>query len=744
MSLSPSSIHFDSQTRVFLLRLERSLYALRVSDDGRVLHAGSGALPPQSGEEILSSLVEYGEPNYVWEQQATRFELPTFGDVSYHDVALKVAFPQLAAPLGEHESENLPVRDLRLRYQSHEIRTDAKPALAPQHGRAPRKSQPRETLCVRLKDLSYDFFVTLFYRLTPEHDIIERWIEVENGCAFEVEVESLSFGTVHLPQGEYEVTRTAGTWVREFVPLRQNLEQGRLVLDQQGLNTGHSFNPFFLMNHRGAASETAGEVHFGALAYSGNWSLRFEALPTRAVRVLGGYESSDFALALAPGEKHLTPAFIHGTSGEGWGGASRKLHGFALDYVLPGFADDEFRPVLYNSWEATYFDLSFEGQSELARVAASVGVELFCVDDGWFGARRSDNAGLGDWTVSPDVFPDGLGPLIAEVKRLGMKFGLWVEPEMVNPDSDLYRAHPDWVLHFPGRPRTQVRQQLLLDFGRPEVVEFIFNSLNSLLEEYEIDFFKWDMNRYATEPGSAVGKSIWRRHVEAVYGIMDRLRAAHPQLSIQSCSGGGGRIDLGILGRTDQVWTSDNTDAHDRVTIQDGFSLAYPPRAMESWVTHDKNHQTGRLSSLDLRFDVAMRGALGIGTVLSALPEEELVAYRRKIAFYKKIRPIVQGGQLHRLVAEDGISIWQTVSPDGSQAVYSAVVTGQLQGIFRAPTRLRGLVPEAIYALCDEKEEEVARLSGFQLMALGVPGEDAGGGLGRVVRSRTLHLQRVS
>jgi alpha-galactosidase len=325
-----------------------------------------------------------------------------------------------------------------------------------------------------------------------------------------------------------------------------------------------------------------------------------------------------------------------------------------------------------------------------------------------------------------------------------MKFGLWVEPEMVNPDSDLYRAHPDWVLHFPGRPRTQVRQQLLLDFGRPEVVEFIFNSLNSLLEEYEIDFFKWDMNRYATEPGSAVGKSIWRRHVEAVYGIMDRLRAAHPNLSIQSCSGGGGRIDLGILGRTDQVWTSDNTDAHDRVTIQDGFSLAYPPRAMESWVTHDKNHQTGRLSSLDLRFDVAMRGALGIGTVLSALPEEELVAYRRKIAFYKKIRPIVQGGQLHRLVAEDGISIWQTVSPDGSQAVYSAVVTGQLQGIFRAPTRLRGLVPEAIYALCDEKEEEVARLSGFQLMALGVPGEDAGGGLGRVVRSRTLHLQRVS
>ncbi len=205
------------------------------------------------------------------------------------------------------------------------------------------------------------------------------------------------------------------------------------------------------------------------------------------------------------------------------------------------------RPVLYNSWEATYFDLSYEGQVKLARKAAAIGVELFCVDDGWFGGRRSDSVGLGDWVVSEAVFPGGLEPLIHEVHALGMQFGLWVEPEMVNRDSDLYRAHPDWVLHFPGRPRTEARNQLVLDFGRQEVVAHIEAVLNTLLNRYAIDFIKWDMNRNATEPGSAAGRDVWLRHSEAVYGIMDRLRRGHPALQIESCSGGGGRIDLGIL-----------------------------------------------------------------------------------------------------------------------------------------------------------------------------------------------------
>ncbi len=398
--------------------------------------------------------------------------------------------------------------------------------------------------------------------------------------------------------------------------------------------------------------------------------------------------------------------------------------------------------MLYNSWEATYFSLSYEGQVELAHKAASIGVELFCVDDGWFGGRRNDFAGLGDWTVSSDVFPNGLEPLIEEVHRLGMQFGLWVEPEMVNPDSDLYRSHPDWVLHFPGRPRTEARNQLILDFGRPEVVQYIEGVLSDLLDRYAIDFIKWDMNRNATEPGSTAGRDIWWRHCAAVYGIIDRVRHKHPSLQIESCSGGGGRIDLGILGRTDQVWTSDNTDALDRIRIQEGFSLAYPARVMESWVTHERNHQTYRVSTAATRFDVAMRGALGIGSSLNQLSEEELREYAAYIAFYKRLRHIVQGGRLYRLqrLEKYQASVIEYVLPDASEAVYSVVTRDYQIGWTRPPAPLKGLDPRGIYVAFDRDNQPLLQATGFDLMTFGIPMTS----FGRPGDSRTLHLRGMT
>lgn len=561
--------------------------------------------------------------------------------------------------------------------------------------------------------------------------------------AMEVTIESMAFGTLHVPNGRYELTRVGGCWGREFTRVRQTLEQGEVVMDQRGLNTGHAGNPFFLLNQCGRATEDGGDVWFGALAYSGNWSLRFEVLLTSATRVHGGYEPSDFSIVLAPGEKHRTPAMALGCAADGRGGASRRLHRFIREYVLPD--SWKLRPVLYNSWDATYFDFNLEQQIKLAQIAASIGVELFCIDDGWFGRRRNDRAGLGDWVVSEEVFPGGLKPLTDEVRRLGMKFGLWVEPEMVNPDSDLYRAHPDWVLHFPGRPRTESRNQLILDFGRPEVVEYIYGVLDALVRDHDIDFFKWDMNRYASEPGSVAGRAIWHRHVAEVYSMFDRLRRAHPGLSIQSCSGGGGRVDMGMLGRADQVWTSDNSDAHDRVHIEDGFSLAYPPRAMECWVTNEVNPLTRRIASLDLRFDVAMRGALGIGSALNRLTTEEMEGYRRKIAFYKKIRPVTQEGDLYRLSIglDNGISVWEVVLPDASQAVYSCAVIGSPQGVFLAPVRLKALDASATYAVTDEHGGKPRLYSGYQLMTLGLPGDTPLGGYDKVISSRTVLLERV-
>ena len=737
-------IHFNPETKTFNLLLKTSYYAFQADHENHLVHLGWGPRPGGTGEALLlSGRSGYETSNVLaFEHQTRRDELVAFGDVSYHEVSLKVNFSVLSETVKPGEARYLPIRDVRLRYAGHEIVTTAQPGLAPAHGQPAAKSDPRETLRIFLQDPAQPFRVTLCYRLTPEHDIIERWCELENLGQEPISIEVCSFATAHLPNGTSELTSVTGAWAREFTTQRERLPIGLRILESRTVQTGHAANPFFLLNRPGQAWEGSGTVYFGLLAYSGNWRMAVEHLPSLDMRVHAGYNPFDFELKLAPQERHVTPALVCGVSSAGWGGASRRIHAFTRERVLPHpERDSAFRPVLYNSWEATYFDLSVAGQIELARKAAAIGVELFCVDDGWFGSRRSDYAGLGDWIVSPDIFPEGLDPLIGEVQRLGMKFGLWVEPEMVNPDSDLYRLHPEWILHFPGRQRSEARYQLILDFGRDEVVEHIFQALDRLLAQYPLAFIKWDMNRYAREPGSVAGKAIWRKHVEGVYSIMDRLRQKYPNLDIQSCSGGGGRIDLGILSRTDQVWTSDNTDALDRIRIQEGYSLAYPARCMEAWVTHALNHQTGRISSLSLRFDVALRGALGIGASLNELDETELAEYASYIAFYKRIRHIIQEGDLYRLqrLEEYGASIIQYILPNGREAVYSVAVGEHQLGWFRPPAPLKGLDPAAAYVVLDRHDAEIHRASGYELMTQGIPGE-TGQGVGY---SRTLYVKQI-
>ena len=735
-------IHFNPDTRTFNLILQSSVYAMQVDNKGRLVHLAWGPRPV-GVEGMLSGKIRPTLSDHAsFEFQSRRDELLTFGDITTHEVTLKASFVTLPDPLPDGDASHLPIRDVRLRYVSHEVVTDARSGLSPTHGLPTANSEPRETLRIKLADPVQQLTVTLCYRLTPTQDIIERWLELANTGEASIEIEQLFFGALHLPNGTTELTSVSGAWAQEFQTQRERLPIGRRVIEHRSLQTGHAANPFFLLNRPGQAWESHGTVYFGALATSGSWQLSFEQLPGTDVRVHGGYHPFDFGLTLAAGAQHKTPALVCGVCDEGWGGASRRLHAFTRERILPVLQNAPVeRPILYNSWEATYFGITEQNQIELAQKAAAIGVELFCLDDGWFGGRRFDVAGLGDWTVSPDVFPNGLEPLISEVNRLGMDFGLWVEPEMVNPDSDLYRAHPDWVLHFPGRPRTEARCQLILDYGRSEVVEYIFSALDSLLAQYNIAFIKWDMNRNASEPGSVLGKAIWQAHVAGVYGIIDRLRAKYPHLTIESCSGGGGRIDLGILGRTDQVWTSDNTDALDRVHIQEGFSLAYPARVMEAWVTHEKNHQTGRFHELSTRFDVAMRGALGIGASLNGLDEAELKEYASYIAFYKRIRHIVQGGDLYRLerLEEADASTILYVLPDGSEAVYSVVVQSHKSGQFRRMVPLRGLIPSATYEVLDRFEKVRLTATGVELMVQGIGGDEDG----RSGHSRTLHIRLV-
>jgi alpha-galactosidase len=448
-----------------------------------------------------------------------------------------------------------------------------------------------------------------------------------------------------------------------------------------------------------------GRVWFGALGWSGNWRLAIEETPYNQVRVTGGFNTFDFAYPLKPGESLDTPEFYGGYSAAGFGGASRLLHRFERAAILPGGNQSRLRPVLYNSWEATTFNVDEPGQIALATKAASIGVELFVIDDGWFGQRNTDKAGLGDWFVNKTKFPNDLHPLIKEVNRLGMDFGLWVEPEMVNPDSDLYRAHPDWVLNFPGRPRSELRNQLVLNLAIPEVREFIFTTLDRLASTYNIRYFKWDMNRPFSEPGwPAVSpqdeKKVWIEYVRNYYNILDRLRAKHPKLEIESCSGGGGRIDLGILKRVDEVWPSDNTEALDRLRIQEGFSYAYTPKVMSAWVT-DVPNMNGRSTPLQYRFLVAMQGALGIGANLNHWTDSDFALAKKMVALDKQIRGTVQTGNLYRLLSprDNDVTSNQYVAEDGKQAVLFAFRHSQEFSLPAPTIRLRGLDPAAKYRL---------------------------------------------
>jgi alpha-galactosidase len=368
---------------------------------------------------------------------------------------------------------------------------------------------------------------------------------------------------------------------------------------------------------------------------------------------------------------------------------------------------DRDRPVLFNSWEATGFDICEDQQRALARRAAELGVELFVVDDGWFGARTGDRAGLGDWTPNAERFPDGLKPLAEYVHGLGMRFGIWVEPEMVNPDSDLYRAHPDWVQYQTGRKRTEFRNQLVLNLAREDVREYLWERLDALLSSAPIDYVKWDFNRCFSDagwPGDRYPQRLWVGHVRAVHDLLDRLRRAHPQVAFESCSGGGGRIDLGMLGRTDQVWTSDNTDPLDRLAIQEGFSQIHPARVMAAWVTDSPNVQlNGRVSSLRFRFVSAMAGVLGIGGDLTRWTGPELAEAREWVALYKEIRPLVQRGDLYRLRApRGGLSAVQYAL--GDETVVLAWLQAQHHGEPVPALRLRGLDPAASYE-CRETGE---------------------------------------
>lgn len=667
-------IGYDAATRVFRIDTTATSYIFGVNESAQMQTLYWGKRLPDADRlaaaKSLPGVTSFDPPSTV-----TPAEYNGWGGALYVEPSLKVTFPD-----GN--------RDLVLQYVSHKI--------------------DGAHLTIQLKDISREVYVTLEYLPDAVTGILRRSALIENRTGAPITIEQVSAATWNLPAAsDYRLRYLTGRWAGEWSVQEQPVHGGKTVLESRRGTTGAQNNPWFAIDREGSSDPEHGSVWFGALAWSGSWQITVEQDALQQVRVNGGPNSFDFAYRLPSGASFQTPYFYAGFSDSGIGGASRLLHRFETDSLLPGAPHAKLRPVLYNSWEATGFDVNEAGQMALAERAASIGVERFVMDDGWFGQRKDDRAGLGDWYVNPQKFPHGLKPLIDKVHTLGMDFGLWVEPEMVNPVSDLYRKHPDWVLSFPGRPQTQARNQLVLNLARPDVRAYVFSVLDKLLSENQIAFLKWDYNRNWTEPGSpAVApdeqKNVYVDFIRNLYGILADLRAKHPGVEIESCSGGGARIDLGILHLTDEVWPSDNTDAYDRLLIQNGFTYAYTPGVMMAWVTDSPSWANRRSLSIEYRFLSSMQGSLGIGANLNKWTPDDLATARKLIAEYKQMRETVQRGLLYRLIEPTGgseQSVTESVARDGHEAIVFAFLHSS-DRIYPFPRLyLQGLEPSTQYRI---------------------------------------------
>ena len=651
---------------LFGLHTGRSSYWWAVTDSGAVVGLYHGA--PLAGEAVRPP-APAGHSGFDPDLNLERAEVAPWGGVFHGAPTLKVAFDD-------------GVRDLRLAYTGHDI--------------------AGETLTVSLVDATYDFRVDLVYIVEPAYDLIRRFVRLSNRGTVPVTLDTAASAAWPIPVlPAYRLTHVTGAWAREFQVARDPLPYGVTRLASRSGFTSPHANPWYAIDD-GTATEDRGDVWFGALAWSGNWTIGVERTVFGNVRVTGGVNDEDFAWRLEPGETFVTPEFVGGHSAEGFGGMSRRLHAYVRTRGSGGI-----RPVLYNSWYATYGDVNAHNQLALARRAAGLGAELFVIDAGWFEGRA--DSGLGDWAPDPGKFPDGLAPLAGQVAALGMGFGLWVEPEMVSPASRLYAAHPDWVVGY--REPVLAAGRYVLNLARDEVAAYLFDTLAALVRDNGLRFLKWDFNRTIFGPGwlgapAGRAREFWVRYVRGLYGILDRLHAEFPGLAIETCAGGGGRIDLGILGHTDQAWVSDNTDPSDRLAIQDGYSYAYPARHQVGWVTDSPDPVTGRTWPLKFRFLASMTGVLGIGGNLTAWTDDELAEAARWVATYKRIRGVVQQGDQYRLRSGEG-GCWavQYVGVDpplGTDEPYSVVYVFRCGGAFderRVLLPLRGLGDDATYVV---------------------------------------------
>ena len=561
-----------------------------------------------------------------------------------------------------------------------------------------------ETLRLKLRDAVHGLAVTLLYGVFAQADVITRAALLENEGSGSIRLDKAASACLDLPFGKWELIHFHGRHCMERQPERVPLSHNIQTLRSARGASSHQHNPFAILAAP-HTTEEAGECLGAMLVWSGNFKIECEVSQMQSTRLVAGVSDDDFSWTLEPGGQFAAPEVLFCYSDQGLSELSARYHRFLQRHIIRSPWRDKPRPILINNWEATYMDFDAQRIWDIARQARDLGVEMLVLDDGWFGERSDDSSGLGDWQFNEKKLGCTFDQLIGRVREMGLLFGLWIEPEMVCANTALYAAHPDWALSIPGRAPATGRSQLVLDMGRPDVVDYLYDLFHRLLAEHDIAYIKWDMNRNLTDvysralPPERQGEAAYR-YMLGLYSLLDRLTRDFPQVLFEGCAGGGGRFDAGMLCYCPQIWCSDDTDAIHRIKIQYGTSFGYPPCAMGSHISASPNHQTGRSTLLSTRAVVAMAGTFGYELDLQKLTADEKEMVKAQIVRYKQLQPLLLEGRCERLtdaVTDTCFTAWQFTAPDRSRAAVSVVVIDPQANPWPIHIRLRGLDPQALY-----------------------------------------------
>lgn len=716
------SIHYQEQEKIFTIHTAHTTYQMKVDSFGYLLHLYYGAKTGGNMDYLLTYADRgfSGNPYDAGEDRTYSMdvlpqEYPVQGNGDYRSSALIIRNSN-----GTYSSD--------LRYESHTIQ-NGKYALSGLPA-VYDNGEEAKTLEIVLQDTVTKVKVILLYGVLPEKDIITRSVRVTNHGSKAIYLEKISSACLDFVHGDYDLIHFYGRHAMERNLERTQVMNGIQTIGSKRGTSSHQHNPFLILAEK-TTTEEYGCCYGLSFVYSGNFKGEVEKDQFNQTRVLLGLQDELFSYQLDAEETFQAPEVAMSFSAQGLERLSHNYHRVYRENLCRGKYKLTPRPVLINNWEATYFDFTGDKIYDIARQAAELGVEMLVLDDGWFGRRDSDNTGLGDWYVNEAKLQGTLDGLVKRINGLGLQFGIWVEPEMVSEDSDLYRAHPDWAFQIPGRRPVRGRNQLVLDFSRQEVRDCVYEQLCCLLDSANIEYVKWDMNRSITDVYSALADSsrqgeILHRFVLGLYEVLEKLLKRYPDLLIEGCSGGGGRFDAGMLYYTPQIWCSDNTDAIDRIRIQYGTSFGYPVSTVGSHVSAVPNHQTGRITPMETRGITAMAGSFGYELDLNKISGEEKACVKKQIRQYHRYWEMIHNGKYYRLTdpfSNTETAAWEFVREDQSEALLQLIILEHHGNAPAEYVKLRGLDAEADYRLTESEEADGSgrTYNGAALMQAGLP-----------------------